>query len=110
MSKWKKYAKGAQIWVPFVLKKWRKNSSLYERIKKRFFIRSRNFVKQHKGGDYIKIKAILKNKQPEDYKKLINFANEDKSDDELSFKDFEKMMKHDSYKRHKGAMRQVNHS
>ena len=70
----------------------------------------RRVKKWKKGGDYIKIKAILKNKQPEDYKKLINFANEDKSDDELSFKDFEKMMKHDSYKRHKGAIRQVNHS
>jgi len=51
----------------------------------------------------------LKNKQPETYKMLINHIDDEKQDDKLTFKDFEKMMKHDSYKRHKGAIRQVNH-
>lgn len=86
--------------MPFVLKEWRRNSSLYN---------YRDATKRRNGGDNIKIKTILKNKQPETYKMLINHIDDEKQDDKLTFKDFEKMMKHDSYKRHKGAIRQVNH-
>jgi len=80
-----------------------------ERVKKKFFALFRDVEKRLNGGDYIKIKNILKNKQPETYKMLINHIDDEKEDDKLTFKDFEKMMKHDSYKRHKGAIRQVNH-
>jgi len=43
---------------------------------------------------------------------LTNYTDDkedDEDDDKLSFKDFEKMMRHDSYKRHKGSLRQVKH-
>jgi len=42
---------------------------------------------------------------------LTNYTDDDKEDDDekLSFKDFEKMMRHDSHKRHKGSLRQIKH-
>lgn len=40
---------------------------------------------------------------------LTNYTDDKEDDDKLSFKDFEKMMRHDSYKRHKGSLRQIKH-
>jgi len=61
------------------------------------------------GGDYIKIKTVVENKQPKIYEMLTNYTDDKEDDDKLSFKDFEKMMRHDSYKRHKGSLRQIKH-
>lgn len=61
------------------------------------------------GGDYIKIKEISKNKQSKTYEMLKNYIDDEKEDDKLSFKDFEKMMRHDSYKRRRGSIHQIKH-
>lgn len=52
----------------------------------------------------MKIKDILKENQPEIYKKLnqLNFKNKG-----LTFEECEKLMGHNCYKRHRGAIRQV---
>lgn len=59
------------------------------------------------------IGSIIRSKQPDVYKQLMKVVNKNKSEkyinDNLSIKDFEKMMKHDSYKRVGGAIKQVRH-
>lgn len=58
------------------------------------------------------IGTIIRIKQPDVYRKLVKFINKGKlhkSDENLSFYDFEKMMRHDSHKRVGGAVRQVRH-
>lgn len=58
----------------------------------------------------MRIEDILKEIHPEVYQQLcknccrINCKNKK---DTLSFKDYEMLMKHSSYKRHRGALRQV---
>ncbi|MDP4143196.1 MAG: hypothetical protein Q8936_01760 [Bacillota bacterium] len=51
----------------------------------------------------MKLGDILREQQPNEYNKL-NSKVRDKEKD-LSFEDFENLMKHDSYKRHRGAIR-----
>lgn len=58
---------------------------------------------------------IIRIKQPDVYKYLIKMANKNKPNnikkqsDDLTFDDFEKMMRHDSYKKIRGSTRQVRH-
>jgi len=59
---------------------------------------------------------IIKINQPDIYKKLIKLINQGErkynkkhNNDNLAFEDFERMMRHDSYKRVKGNIRQVKH-
>ena len=60
---------------------------------------------------------IIKNKQPDVYKQLIIMAKNFKYEHEYSnydendhnFKNFERMMRHDSYKKVRGCIRQVKH-
>ncbi len=58
---------------------------------------------------------IIRIKQPDVYKHLIKMANKNKPNnikkqsDDLTFDDFEKMMRHDSYKKIRGSTRQVRH-
>ena len=58
---------------------------------------------------------IIKIKQPDVYKQLLKMTNKNKpnkiirTDDDLSFDDFERMMRHDSYKKVHGSTRQVKH-
>lgn len=57
----------------------------------------------------MRISQILKEKQPEEYKKLrqatINKKHKKEKKENLSFSDYMEMMKHDSYERHRGAIR-----
>ncbi len=60
---------------------------------------------------------IIKKNQPDVYKKLIKITNMSKpnksnksnknSDDDLTFDDFERMMRHDSFKKVNGCIKQV---
>lgn len=58
---------------------------------------------------------IIKIKQPNVYKQLIKMASKNKPKiyndniNDLTFEDFEKMMRHDSYKKIRGSTRQVKH-
>lgn len=58
---------------------------------------------------------IIKIKQPDVYKQLLKMTNKNKpnkikrTDDDLSFDDFARMMHHDSYKKVRGSIRQVRH-
>ncbi len=58
---------------------------------------------------------IIKIKQPDVYKQLLKMTKKNKSnkikraDDDLSFDDFARMMRHDSYKKVRGNIRQVRH-
>jgi len=53
------------------------------------------------------IGEIIKRQQPDVYKRLIllSGAQEPPKVDNLNFEDFERMMRHDSYKRVHGAIR-----
>lgn len=58
------------------------------------------------------IGSIVKQNQPDVYRKLVKIVNEEKvhkNDDNLDFDDFERMMRHDGYKRIRGSTRQVRH-
>ncbi len=58
------------------------------------------------------IGSIIRVKQPDVYRKLVKFTNNkkvQKSDKNICFEDFEKMMRHDGHKRIGGAIRQVKH-
>ncbi len=59
---------------------------------------------------------MIRAKQPDIYKQLIKMANKNRpneikkqSDEDLTFDDFERMMRHDSYKKIRGSTRQVRH-
>lgn len=55
----------------------------------------------------MKIKEIMKSNQPSTYKKLNQTPKKKKKKKEkLQFEDFEELMRHDSYSRHRGAIRQ----
>lgn len=54
----------------------------------------------------LRIEEILKVQQPKEYDKLRSKRNHRREKENLSFSDVEELMKHDSYKRHKGALRQ----
>ncbi|NFM72852.1 hypothetical protein FDB95_14950 [Clostridium botulinum] len=60
----------------------------------------------------MRIEKILKIQQPDTHRKLNkNIKQNNKKrrrgkKEDLSFSDYVEMMKHDSYKRHKGALRQ----
>ncbi|MCW6079034.1 hypothetical protein [Clostridium sporogenes] len=60
----------------------------------------------------MRIEKILKTQQPSIHKQLNKNRKQDKKKsrrgkkENLSFSDVMKLMKHDSYKRHKGALRQ----
>ncbi|BAQ36305.1 hypothetical protein CBB2_3302 [Clostridium botulinum] len=64
------------------------------------------------GGGRLKIEKILKIQQPGIHKQLNKNRNQNKKKsrrgkkEDLSFSDYVQMMKHDSYKRYKGALRQ----
>ena len=95
-----------------------KAPKLIQVIKRRFF----NALKR---GVEMSIGNIIRAKQPDIYKVLIKIANEDKpnkpnkpnklnkpiknSDENISLDDFEKMMRHDSFKKVHGAIRQIRH-
>lgn len=62
----------------------------------------------------MEIGKIIKIKQPDVYRTLLKMANKQeikymKTDDDLTTEDFERMMRHDSYKRIGGSVRQVRH-
>jgi hypothetical protein len=59
----------------------------------------------------MKIGSILKENQPEVHKKLRKKKKRRRRDKEksLSFNDFKSMMKHSSYKRSNGAIKQVKY-
>lgn len=52
----------------------------------------------------MKIGEIIRRKQPKEYKKLMDI----KYRNNYTHEEFERMMRHDSYKRNRGAIRQVN--
>lgn len=59
----------------------------------------------------MRIGSIIEAQQPDIYKQLNekykqNKKKKDKGGQKLSFSDVMDLMKHDSYKRHKGALRQ----
>ncbi|RXM79591.1 hypothetical protein DP144_01935 [Clostridium tetani] len=58
----------------------------------------------------MKIENIIKAQQPDIHKRLKQQNNKKKSrrgkQEHLSFSDVLELMKHDSYKRHRGAIRQ----
>ncbi|KEH84583.1 hypothetical protein [Clostridium novyi] len=56
----------------------------------------------------MKIEKILKTQQPNVYKRLKKHKRNKskKNQNSLTFKDYIDLMKHDSYKRHNGAIRQ----
>jgi D-ribose pyranose/furanose isomerase RbsD len=64
-----------------------------------------------KGCERLKINEIVKDKQPDVHKKLQKKKKRKRRrrKENLSFNDFENMMKHDSYERKGGAIRQVRH-
>ena len=55
----------------------------------------------------MKIGEVVKSKQPKEYEKINKQKKKRKRrrKENLSFNDFENMMRHDSYERHKGALR-----
>lgn len=53
------------------------------------------------------IGALIKQKQPEEFKKLLLLKKYIKIRDGTKKENFRKMMRHDSYKRINGAIRQV---
>jgi hypothetical protein len=61
----------------------------------------------------IKIGEIISKQQPKTYKKLRKNKKHKhkkcKNKEYLSFSDVKKLMQHDSYCRHNGAIRQVRH-
>lgn len=56
----------------------------------------------------MRIEKILKVQQPREHKQLNENRKENKKKrgENLSFSDVMELMKHDSYKRHRGALRQ----
>lgn len=58
-----------------------------------------------------KIGEILRRNQPKEYKKLrAMFKNQkDKSNEKLSWREIEDLMRHDGYRRDGGVIRQVRH-
>ncbi|MBO0555761.1 hypothetical protein EXQ41_06815 [Clostridium botulinum] len=60
----------------------------------------------------MRIEKILKTQQPNTHKQLNKNRKQNKKrrrrgkKEDLSFSDYVEMMKHDSYKRHNGALRQ----
>ena len=52
------------------------------------------------------VKHILRENDVGSYNKLIKMKNK-KKDEKLSDREIEELMSHSSYKRHKGAMKQV---
>ncbi|MDU7251005.1 MAG: hypothetical protein E6274_01465 [Clostridium sp.] len=61
----------------------------------------------------MRIEKILKTQQPNTHKQLNKNRKQNKKkhrrgkqEENLSFSDYVEMMKHNSYKRHKGALRQ----
>ncbi|HID0823832.1 TPA: hypothetical protein ACXDAP_001976 [Clostridium botulinum] len=59
----------------------------------------------------MRIENILKTQQPSTHKQLNKNRKQNKKSrrgnkEDLSFSDYVEMMKHDSYKRHRGALRQ----
>ncbi|ENJ9655964.1 hypothetical protein AB2T14_003680 [Clostridium botulinum] len=60
----------------------------------------------------MKVGKIIETQQPNTHKQLNKNRKQNKKKrgrgekDDLSFSDYVEMMKHDSYKRHKGALRQ----
>ncbi|MCW6059766.1 hypothetical protein LAV35_03660 [Clostridium sporogenes] len=60
----------------------------------------------------MRVEKILKTQQPNTHKQLNKNRKQNKKKsrrgkkEDLSFSDYVEMMKHDSYKRHKGALRQ----
>jgi hypothetical protein len=54
----------------------------------------------------MKIGEVLKDKQPKEYDNLKpKKKHKDKTEEDLSFNDIMNLMKHDSYGRHRGALR-----
>ncbi|MCW6123180.1 hypothetical protein [Clostridium sporogenes] len=64
------------------------------------------------GGGRLRVGKIIETQQPGIYKKLNKDKKQNKKKsrrgkkENLSFSDVMKLMKHDSYKRHRGALRQ----
>lgn len=54
----------------------------------------------------MKIGEIIRKQQPKEFKKLMAI----KTGCNLDFEDFERMMRHDSYKRDKGAIKQTRNT
>ncbi len=54
----------------------------------------------------MRVKDVLKEKDVGNYNKLMKIKNEKKSE-KLSEHDIRELMSHSSYKRHKGAIKQV---
>ena len=55
---------------------------------------------------------IIRLKQPDIYKQLVKMTTKTNikyGHENLKFEDFEKMMRHDSYKKIRGSTRQVRH-
>lgn len=59
----------------------------------------------------LKIGQILREKQPEMYQELNKTHKKERKakKENLSFSDIERMMMHDGYCRHNGAIKQVRH-
>ncbi|AUM95903.1 hypothetical protein CF098_08930 [Clostridium sporogenes] len=64
------------------------------------------------GGERLKVGKILETQQPGIHKQLNKNRKQNKKKcrrgkkENLSFSDIMKLMRHDSYKRHRGALRQ----
>ncbi|TDT63412.1 hypothetical protein [Fonticella tunisiensis] len=55
----------------------------------------------------MKLGQVLREKQPNEYRKLNKRKKKErKAKEHLSFYDILELMKHDSYERHRGALRQ----